>query len=192
MAKHPKNHNRAEKRRPGRPRNSPLDPIEQARARRQRHRESKRNAGMVPAEIWLPKAWRDAVIARRNPSGRGAGSFPVAYGALGEKLRETALRVQPSTSNLHMLTQRWPVEQTESRERGLSGVAQRVELGFALQGRRKQEVFPSILVSAFVLRVAREQMGAFVERYASELSLVRIHSRLFVREGIKCVPSREE
>jgi hypothetical protein len=27
------------------------------------HRESKRNAGMVPAEIWLPKAWRDAVIA---------------------------------------------------------------------------------------------------------------------------------
>jgi hypothetical protein len=53
-----------ERRRPGRPRTSPLDPIEQARVRRQRHRESKRNAGMVPAEIWLPKAWRDAVIAR--------------------------------------------------------------------------------------------------------------------------------
>jgi hypothetical protein len=66
-----------------------------------------------------------------------------------------------------------------------------VELGFALQGRRKQEVFLSILVSAFPLRVARE-MGAFVERYASELSLVHIHSRLFVRGGIKCVPSREE
>src|SRR5258705_13810060 len=48
----------------GRPRSSPLDPIEQARVRRQRHRENKRNAGMVPAEIWLPKAWRDAVIAR--------------------------------------------------------------------------------------------------------------------------------
>jgi Mg/Co/Ni transporter MgtE len=43
---------------------SPLDPVEQARVRRQRHRESKRNAGMVPAEIWLPQAWRDAVIAR--------------------------------------------------------------------------------------------------------------------------------
>jgi hypothetical protein len=120
------NHNRAEKRRPGRPRNSPLDPIEQALARRQRHRESKRNAGMVPAEIWLPKGVaRCSNCARRNPSGRGAGSFPVAYGALGEKLRETALRVQPSTSNLHMLTKPWPVEQTESRERGLSGVAQR-------------------------------------------------------------------
>jgi hypothetical protein len=65
MAKHPKTTIApAEKRRPGRPRSSPLDPIEQARARRQRHRESKRNAGMVPAEIWLPKAWRDAVIAR--------------------------------------------------------------------------------------------------------------------------------
>ena len=45
-------------------RTKPLDPVEQARVRRQRHRESKRNAGMVPAEIWLPKAWRDAVIAR--------------------------------------------------------------------------------------------------------------------------------
>ena len=65
MAKHPKTKTApAEKRRPGRPRSSPLDPIEQARVRRQRHRESKRNAGMVPAEIWLPKAWRDAVIAR--------------------------------------------------------------------------------------------------------------------------------
>ena len=41
--------------------------IEQARVRRQRHRESKRNAGMVPAEIWLPQAWRDAVIARGKP-----------------------------------------------------------------------------------------------------------------------------
>jgi hypothetical protein len=67
MAKHPKTKTApAEKRRPGRPRSSPLDPIEQARVRRQRHRESKRNAGMVPAEIWLPKAWRDAVIARRE------------------------------------------------------------------------------------------------------------------------------
>jgi len=65
MAKHPKTKTApAEKRRPGRPRSSPLDPVEQARARRQRHRESKRNAGMVPAEIWLPQAWRDAVIAR--------------------------------------------------------------------------------------------------------------------------------
>ena len=44
-------------------RSSPLA-IEQARVCRQRHRESKRNAGMVPAEIWVPKAWRDAVIAR--------------------------------------------------------------------------------------------------------------------------------
>jgi hypothetical protein len=65
MAKHPKIKTApTERRRPGRPRTSPLDPIEQARVRRQRHRESKRNAGMVPAEIWLPKAWRDAVIAR--------------------------------------------------------------------------------------------------------------------------------
>ena len=39
-------------------------PGTQARVRRQRYRESKRNAGMVPAEIWLPKTWRDAVIAR--------------------------------------------------------------------------------------------------------------------------------
>jgi len=65
MAKHPKTKTSPEeKRRPGRPRSSPLDPIEQARARRQRHRENKRNAGMVPAEIWLPQTWRDAVIAR--------------------------------------------------------------------------------------------------------------------------------
>jgi hypothetical protein len=65
MAKHPTTKTApAKKRRPGRPRSSPLDPIEQARARRRRHRESKRNAGMVPAEIWLPQAWRDAVIAR--------------------------------------------------------------------------------------------------------------------------------
>ena len=65
MAKHPKTKIvPTEKRRRGRPRTSPLDPIEQARLRRQRHRESKRTAGMVPAEIWLPKAWRDAVIAR--------------------------------------------------------------------------------------------------------------------------------
>jgi hypothetical protein len=48
MAKHPKtNTASAEKRRPGRPRSSPLDPIEQARVRRQRHRESKRNAGVA-------------------------------------------------------------------------------------------------------------------------------------------------
>jgi hypothetical protein len=59
------NQNRAARKTPaGRPRSSLLDPIEQARVRRQRHRESKRNAGMVPTKIWLPKAWRDAVIAR--------------------------------------------------------------------------------------------------------------------------------
>ena len=34
--------------------------------------------------------------ARRNASGRGAGSFPVAYGTLGEKARETALRSDPA------------------------------------------------------------------------------------------------
>jgi len=65
MAKNPKTKTAsAEKRPPGRPRSSPLDPLEQARARRKRHREGKRNAGMVPAEIWLPRAWRDTVIAR--------------------------------------------------------------------------------------------------------------------------------
>jgi len=80
MAKHPKTKTApAEKLRPGRPRSSPLDPIEQARVRRQRHRESKRNAGMIPAEIWLPKAWRDASnCSRRNPSRRGARGFSVA------------------------------------------------------------------------------------------------------------------
>ena len=40
-----------------------------------------------------------------------------------------------------MLTKPWPVEQTESRERGLSGVAQRRGARVRLQGRRKQEVF---------------------------------------------------
>ena len=65
MAKQPKTKTAAaEKRRPGRPKSSTLDPVEQARARRQRLRASKRSAGMVPAEIWLPKTWRDAVIAR--------------------------------------------------------------------------------------------------------------------------------
>lgn len=49
---------------PGRPRSSDLDPIEQARLRRQRHRERKRDAGMVAAEIWLPEAWHEAVLAR--------------------------------------------------------------------------------------------------------------------------------
>jgi hypothetical protein len=42
------NHNRVDERR--KVPNSPLDPIEQT-VRRQRHRDSKRNAGMVPAEI---------------------------------------------------------------------------------------------------------------------------------------------
>jgi hypothetical protein len=100
MAKHLKTKTApTEKRRPGRPRSSPLDPIEQARVRRQRHRESKRNAGMVLAEIWLPQAWRDAVIARgENASGRGAGSFPFAYGTLGENAPETALKSNPSSN----------------------------------------------------------------------------------------------
>ena len=43
-------------------------------------RERKRKAGMVAAEIWLPRKWHDAVIARRNPPGRNAGSFSPAYG----------------------------------------------------------------------------------------------------------------
>jgi hypothetical protein len=80
---------------------------------------------MVPAEIWLPKAWRDAVIARGETVHGAAQEASRLLMEHWRKLRETALRVQPSTSNLHMLTKPWPVEQTESRERGLSGVAQR-------------------------------------------------------------------
>jgi hypothetical protein len=39
---------------------------------------------MVPAEIWLPKAWRDAVIARGETLQDAAQeAFSVAYGTLG-------------------------------------------------------------------------------------------------------------
>ena len=54
----------ADKRGPGRPRSSELDPTEQARVRRQRHRDRKRDAGMIAAEIWLPEAWHQAVLVR--------------------------------------------------------------------------------------------------------------------------------
>ena len=60
------NQNRADRKAPARTSQdfTASIPSNKPELRRQRHRESKRNAGMVPAEIWLPKAWRDAVIAR--------------------------------------------------------------------------------------------------------------------------------
>ena len=39
---------------------------------------------MVPAEIWLSQAWRDAVIARGKPFKNAAqNSFSVAHSTLG-------------------------------------------------------------------------------------------------------------
>jgi hypothetical protein len=64
MAKHPKTKTApAEKRRPGRPRSSPLDPNKPAYVVSVIEKASGTPA-WLPAEIWLPKAWRDAVIAR--------------------------------------------------------------------------------------------------------------------------------
>src|SRR5258705_12496419 len=109
MAKHPKTKTApAEKRRPGRPRSSPLDPIEQARVRLQRHRESKRNAGMIPAEIWLPKAWRDAVIARGETLQDAAQeAFRLLMGTLG---------VQPRVLNVNNRVCLWEMKKLDPLE----------------------------------------------------------------------------
>ena len=102
MAKHPKTKPApAEKGRPGRPRSSPLDPVEEALARRQRHRESKRNGRHGPSRNLAATGMaRCSNCARRNASGCGAGSFPFAHGTLGEKARATALRSDPANQTI--------------------------------------------------------------------------------------------
>ena len=51
-----------EKRGPGRPKTSPLDPAAQARERQQRLRERKREAGRVVAQIWIDAKWHKAIV----------------------------------------------------------------------------------------------------------------------------------
>ncbi|HEX8294813.1 MAG TPA: hypothetical protein VF593_00810 [Chthoniobacteraceae bacterium] len=51
-----------ERRGPGRPKSSPLDPAAQARERQQRLRERKREAGRVVAQIWIDAKWHEAIL----------------------------------------------------------------------------------------------------------------------------------
>ena len=51
-----------EKRGPGRPKTSLLDPAAQARVRQQRLRDRKREAGRVVAQIWIDAKWHNAIL----------------------------------------------------------------------------------------------------------------------------------
>jgi hypothetical protein len=51
-----------EKRSPGRPKTSPLDPAAQNRERLRRHREKKREEGRTGVELWIKNEWRDAIL----------------------------------------------------------------------------------------------------------------------------------
>ena len=51
-----------EKRGPGRPKTSPLDPAAQHRERQRRLREKKREAGRVVAQIWIDATWHEAIL----------------------------------------------------------------------------------------------------------------------------------
>ena len=106
MAKHPKTKTApAEKGRPGRPRSSPLDPVEEALTRRQRHRESKRNGRHGPsrnlAATGMARCSNCAAEKRFRMRRR---KLSVCSWHIGRKGPRNSAEVRPSKSNHHMLT----------------------------------------------------------------------------------------
>lgn len=51
-----------EKRGPGRPKTSDLDPITQARERQRRRRKRAREAGRVAVQLWIDAKWHKAIL----------------------------------------------------------------------------------------------------------------------------------
>lgn len=51
-----------EKRGPGRPKTSDLDPISQARERQRRRRERARDSGRVAVQLWIDAKWHKAIL----------------------------------------------------------------------------------------------------------------------------------
>lgn len=85
---------------PGRPRTSSLAPLEQARRRRERFRQRKRDAGMVAAEIWLPETWHAAILARGETLQNAAQR---AFRLLIAQWEDEDSRTKPSQPDLNRL-----------------------------------------------------------------------------------------
>lgn len=58
----PREQEKPGKRRPGRPKTSPLDPTAQNREALRRHREKKRAEGRTGVELWIKNEVRDAIL----------------------------------------------------------------------------------------------------------------------------------